>query len=230
MRVRTRPPNAALVILSERDGTGTKRRLSFFEASIESQHTLINSDNEESTEPSPKRSKTAYKPNTLGKVRNRDMHEAANSDYEEPTGPSRFPGTGGNGGSGTSRGIGGVGQGPSVQIDKFDGIQSFPGRARDHLFWVLDPVGEYIPVSLRYCHNYQDLDDHIKTSLRCSWKAWASYAERGDYSIVSEDGSFIKSQGFAQTVKAGMLLHISLPTRETANDYDMSHETGIGWG
>ncbi|KAF8200017.1 hypothetical protein K438DRAFT_1966353 [Mycena galopus ATCC 62051] len=148
-------------------------------------------------------------------------------------------GTGGNGGNGFGRGIGGiggVGQGPSFQIDNFSGTQivilglevrgqvnqeidsvlqlPVPRGVSDHLFWIMDPEGEYIPVSLRYCHSYQDLHKHIKTSLSCSGRAGASYVERGDYSIVSEDGSFIVSMEFAQAVKAYMVLEISILQRQ----------------
>lgn len=33
-------------------------------------------------------------------------------------------------------------------------ISHVPRGVSDHLFWVMDPVGGYIPVSLRYCHDY----------------------------------------------------------------------------
>ncbi|KAJ7509499.1 hypothetical protein B0H11DRAFT_2269946, partial [Mycena galericulata] len=159
-------------------------------------------------------------------------------------------GNGGNGGNGAGRGIGGiggVGQGPSFQIDKFCGTQiiilgleaggqinqefdrilqlPIPRGVSDHLFWVMDPVGGYIPVSLRYCHNYQDLDKHIKTSLSCSRRAGASYVKRGDYSIVSEDGSFIVPVEFAQTVKAYMLFEISILQRQVKSRSDTIQNT-----
>ncbi|KAJ7246816.1 hypothetical protein B0H12DRAFT_754881 [Mycena haematopus] len=89
----------------------------------------------------------------------------------------------------------------------------------------MDPVGGYIPVSLQYCHNSQDLDKHIKTSLRCSRRAGASYVERGDYSIVREDGSFIVRRKFARTVKAAMLLEISVLQRQLRSRSDTIQNT-----
>ncbi|KAJ7847256.1 hypothetical protein B0H14DRAFT_3676616 [Mycena olivaceomarginata] len=74
------------------------------------------------------------------------------------------------------------------------------------------PVGGYIP----------DLDKHI---MGCSPRAGASYVERRDYSIVSEDGSFIMPVEFAQTVKAGMLLERSILQWQARNRSDTIQKT-----
>ncbi|KAJ7711720.1 hypothetical protein DFH07DRAFT_786053, partial [Mycena maculata] len=89
-----------------------------------------------------------------------------------------------------------------------------PHGISDHLFYVMDPIGGHIPVSLRYCHNYVELDEIIKTYLRRSPDAGARYVEHGDYSIVSQEGSFLVPAKFATTVRAGMQLEISILQRE----------------
>ncbi|KAJ7939249.1 hypothetical protein B0H13DRAFT_1850981 [Mycena leptocephala] len=153
----------------------------------------------------------------------------------------------GDGVSGGIGGSGGVGEGARFLIEKFSGTQiiidsseinreinrkideiqrhlgiisEVPRGVSGDLFWVMDPVGGYIPVSLQYCHDYPDLDEHIKTSLRCSPRPGASYVERGDYSVVSEDGSFIVPVEFAQMVGAGMLLEISILQRQVQKRSD----------
>ncbi|KAJ7893844.1 hypothetical protein B0H14DRAFT_828825 [Mycena olivaceomarginata] len=92
-------------------------------------------------------------------------------------------------------------------------MRNVPRGVSDHLFYVIDPIGGYIPVSLRYCHDYAELDELIKKCLHRYPEAGACYVERGDYSIVSEAGSFILPVEFAQTVRAGMMLEISILQR-----------------
>ncbi|KAJ6534432.1 hypothetical protein DFH09DRAFT_1325322 [Mycena vulgaris] len=89
-----------------------------------------------------------------------------------------------------------------------------PRGVSDDLFHVMDPVGGPIAVSLRYCHDYATLDDILKGYLRRLPRAGGRYVERGDYGIVSENGSFMEPVKFAQTVKAGMLLEISILQRQ----------------
>jgi hypothetical protein len=38
--------------------------------------------------------------------------------------------------------------------DLLQWIRRVPRGVSDHLFWVMDPEGTYIPVSLLYCHDY----------------------------------------------------------------------------
>ncbi|KAJ6574498.1 hypothetical protein B0H19DRAFT_1341854 [Mycena capillaripes] len=152
-----------------------------------------------------------------------------------------YGGYGGDGGNGVNFGIGGnggIGEGPRILIDTFSGIQiildsskanrqiiqklddilrllgvasDVPHGFSDDLFWVMDPAGGYIPVSLWYCHDYA--------------RAGGSYVERGEYRVVSKDGNFIVPGKFAQTVKAGMLLEISILKRQIRNRSDTIQNT-----
>ncbi|KAJ7862149.1 hypothetical protein B0H14DRAFT_3863213 [Mycena olivaceomarginata] len=93
-------------------------------------------------------------------------------------------------------------------------IRRVPRGVSDDLFYVMDPVGGYIPVPLQYCRDYQILDNILKAYLRGLPQAGGRYVERGDYGIVSEGGSFIVPIKFAQTVKAGIVLEISILQRQ----------------
>ncbi|KAF8153625.1 hypothetical protein K438DRAFT_372307 [Mycena galopus ATCC 62051] len=100
-----------------------------------------------------------------------------------------------------------------------------PRGVSDDLFYVIDPVGGYIPVPLQYCRDYRTLDDLLKIYLRCRPQAGAHYIEHGDYGIVSEDGSFIVPGKFTQTVKSGILLEISILQRQVQNRSDTIQNT-----
>ncbi|KAJ7873529.1 hypothetical protein B0H14DRAFT_3860069 [Mycena olivaceomarginata] len=78
----------------------------------------------------------------------------------------------------------------------------------DDLFYVIDPVGGSIPVPLQYCRDYWTLDNILKAYLQCLPQAGGPCIERGDYSVVSEDGTFIVPVKFAQRVKAGIVLEL----------------------
>ncbi|KAJ7774416.1 hypothetical protein B0H14DRAFT_2964918 [Mycena olivaceomarginata] len=159
-------------------------------------------------------------------------------------------GTGGGGGyavDGSTGGDGGVGEEGLAKIgyglaqvgETFFGFiigwwqgRGVPRGIPEDMFFVMDPEGVYIAVQLHYCPDYWALHEFIKTCLRR--KAGARYVERGDYSIVSEDGSFIVPARFAETVKAGMLLEISILQRQVQNRIDtVQHTTqattGNGW-
>ncbi|KAJ7888921.1 hypothetical protein B0H14DRAFT_2692724 [Mycena olivaceomarginata] len=104
-------------------------------------------------------------------------------------------------------------------------IRRVPRGVSDDLFYVIDPVGGYISVPLQYCCDYRTLEDLLKIYLRHRPQAGAHYVERGDYGIVSEDGSFIIPMKFTQTVKSGMLLEMSILQRQVQNRSDTIQNT-----
>ncbi|KAJ7893297.1 hypothetical protein B0H14DRAFT_2559714 [Mycena olivaceomarginata] len=100
-----------------------------------------------------------------------------------------------------------------------------PRGVSDDLLHIVDPVGGSITVSLRYCHDYATLDGILKGYLRRQPQAGGRYVERGDYSIVSQDGSFIVPVEFAQTVRAGMLLEMSIIQKRIQYQIDIIQKT-----
>ncbi|KAJ7887425.1 hypothetical protein B0H13DRAFT_1888833 [Mycena leptocephala] len=72
-----------------------------------------------------------------------------------------------------------------------------PRGVADNMFCVIDPVGGNIPISLRYCHLYSDLDRIIKAYLENRQEA----------------GSIISPMEFAETVKAGMQVEMNIIKR-----------------
>ncbi|KAJ7861909.1 hypothetical protein B0H13DRAFT_2072313 [Mycena leptocephala] len=95
-----------------------------------------------------------------------------------------------------------------------------PRGVHDPVFYVMDPVGKYITFSLQHCHDYWTLDDLLKVYMRHRPQAGGLCVERGDYSIVSEDGVFIMPMEFTQRVRVGMLLEISILQRQIQNKTD----------
>ncbi|KAJ6494973.1 hypothetical protein DFH09DRAFT_1337510 [Mycena vulgaris] len=87
----------------------------------------------------------------------------------------------------------------------------------DDIFCVVDPIGGNIPISLRYCHAYTDLDRLIKAHLLHRPEAGACYIQRGDYNIVSSEGSTISPVEFTETVRAGMQVEMSIIKRRIQN-------------
>ncbi|KAJ7497705.1 hypothetical protein FB451DRAFT_1212469 [Mycena latifolia] len=94
----------------------------------------------------------------------------------------------------------------------------------DDIFCVVDPVGGNIPISLRYCHVYTDLDRLIKAHLLHRPEAGASYIKRGDYNIVSGEGSIVSPVDFAGIVRAGMQVEMSIIKRQTQTRGDKTHD------
>ncbi|KAJ7888641.1 hypothetical protein B0H14DRAFT_2693269 [Mycena olivaceomarginata] len=96
-----------------------------------------------------------------------------------------------------------------------DAILSLPiaRGVSDNIFCVVDPVGGNIPISLRYCHLYSDLDRIIKAYMENRPEAGGLYVQRGDYNIVSSEGSIISPMEFSETVKAGMQVEMSIIKR-----------------
>ncbi|KAJ7808698.1 hypothetical protein B0H13DRAFT_2385649 [Mycena leptocephala] len=143
-------------------------------------------------------------------------------------------GVGGMGGTGANGGTGGIGEGPRLIGEYFfvgnlvvNQIErgTIPRAVSDHIFYVIDPVGGHIPVSLRYCHVYADLDRIIKAYLAGRPDAGARFVERGDYGVVFEDGSFIAPVDFAERVGAGMRLEMSILQLQIQNESDAIHNT-----
>ncbi|KAF8173258.1 hypothetical protein K438DRAFT_169643 [Mycena galopus ATCC 62051] len=88
----------------------------------------------------------------------------------------------------------------------------------DNIFCVVDPVGGNIPVSLRYCNSYIDLDRIIKAHLPIHRsEAGGRYVQRGDYNIVSGDGTIILPVEFTRSVQAGMQVEMSIIKRQIQN-------------
>jgi hypothetical protein len=86
-----------------------------------------------------------------------------NGNFSAHTVTGGVGGMGGPGNNGGLGGAGGTGQGPRIIADNFivgtlmvtPGTGGFiPRGIQDHIFWVIDPVGGSIPISLRYCQTY----------------------------------------------------------------------------
>ncbi|KAJ7117206.1 hypothetical protein C8R43DRAFT_1037650 [Mycena crocata] len=88
----------------------------------------------------------------------------------------------------------------------------------DDILFVVDPIGGNIPISLRYCHAYADVDRIIKAHLLHRPDAGSRYIERGDYHIVSgEEGATILPMEFARKVQPGMQVEMSIVKRQLRN-------------
>ncbi|KAJ7497712.1 hypothetical protein FB451DRAFT_1212479 [Mycena latifolia] len=87
----------------------------------------------------------------------------------------------------------------------------------DDIFCVVDPVGGNIPISLRYCHVYTDLDRIINAYLHNNPEAGSQYVQCGDYHIVSSEGSIITPMEFTQAVRAGTRVEMSIIKRQLHN-------------
>jgi hypothetical protein len=92
------------------------------------------------------------------------MHDSQrNGNFSELTVIGGVGGMGGLSSNGGPGGTGGTGEGPRLIADNFiigalivnpTTSGSIPRGICDHIFWVIDPVGGSIPVSLRYCQAY----------------------------------------------------------------------------
>src|ERR1700761_8764100 len=61
--------------------------------------------------------------------------------------------------------------------------------------------------------NEKDLDRIIKACLENRPEAGGLYVQRGDYNIISSEGSIISPTEFSETVKAGMQVEMSIIKR-----------------
>ncbi|KAJ7879146.1 hypothetical protein B0H13DRAFT_961240 [Mycena leptocephala] len=101
-----------------------------------------------------------------------------------------------------------------------------PRGVSDDIFCVIDPVGGNIPISLRYCRVYDDLDRIIKAHLPIHrLEAGSRYVHRGDYSIVSCEGCIISPMEFPGTVRAGLQVEMSILKRQVQNRQDAVQNT-----
>ncbi|KAF7343500.1 ARID domain-containing protein [Mycena sanguinolenta] len=92
-----------------------------------------------------------------------------------------------------------------------------PRGVSDHDFRVIDPVGSSFSVTLAYCRDYSILHDILTSYLR--HRTGGRYIERGEYNLMTDGGGFIMPETFAQTIKAGITLEISIQRRvQTRND------------
>ncbi|KAJ6473742.1 hypothetical protein C8R45DRAFT_1077698 [Mycena sanguinolenta] len=107
-------------------------------------------------------------------------------------------GMGGPGNNGCPGGAGGNGEGPRLIADNFivgtlvinpRTGGTIPRGIHDHIFWVIDPVGGSIPISLRYCQTYVELDRILKACLAGRPDAGTHYVMRGEYGVVLEDAT-----------------------------------------
>ncbi|KAJ7117212.1 hypothetical protein C8R43DRAFT_108534 [Mycena crocata] len=111
----------------------------------------------------------------------------------------------------------------------------------DDILIVVDPIGGNIPISLRYCHVYADVDRIIKAHLLHRPEAGGRYIERGDYHIVSgEEATTILPVEFARKIKPGMQVEMSIIKRRRDQQgqvntrcqhcgCDNANESGNGW-
>ncbi|KAJ6473726.1 hypothetical protein C8R45DRAFT_1217462 [Mycena sanguinolenta] len=132
-------------------------------------------------------------------------------------------GMGGPGNNGCPGGAGGNGEGPQLIADNFivgtlvvnpRTGGTIPRGIHDHIFWVIDPVGGSIPISLRYCQTYVELDRILKACLAGRPDAGTHYVMRGEYGVVLEDGEFLTPWKFTKKVGAGIRLEMSIFKRQ----------------
>ncbi|KAJ7934656.1 hypothetical protein B0H13DRAFT_595994 [Mycena leptocephala] len=102
---------------------------------------------------------------------------------------------------------------------------SIPRGVLDDMFCVIDPVGGNIPIPLRYCRVYADMDRILKTYLGSQPEAGGRYVQRGDYGIVSAEGKVIVPVDFRRTVRAGMQVEMSIVKRRLQNRSDQTQKT-----
>ncbi|KAJ7687323.1 hypothetical protein B0H14DRAFT_3534071 [Mycena olivaceomarginata] len=101
--------------------------------------------------------------------------------------------------------------------------QSVPRGVIQDMFFVMDPGGSYIAVQMQFCPDYAAFHELMKTYLR--GRAASRYVERGDYSIVLEDGSFIVPARFPETIQAGVRIEMSILQRQVQNHSDTVQNT-----
>ncbi|KAF7333151.1 hypothetical protein MVEN_02380800 [Mycena venus] len=80
-------------------------------------------------------------------------------------------------------------------------------------FSVTDPLGQPIPISLAHCADFESLDRILKACIFKRPEAGARYVERGDYNLFLPEGAIVRHVNFAQTVKPGMKLDMSVIKR-----------------
>ncbi|KAF8210890.1 hypothetical protein K438DRAFT_99832 [Mycena galopus ATCC 62051] len=91
--------------------------------------------------------------------------------------------------------------------------ESLPRSISEPVFLVLDPVGRAITIQLSHCHNFDDLDRILKAYLHGRPQAGSSYVERGDYNIVSSDGTIIPPRKVPGKLRAGVRFGMSIVQR-----------------
>ncbi|KAF7358605.1 hypothetical protein MSAN_01199100 [Mycena sanguinolenta] len=81
-----------------------------------------------------------------------------------------------------------------------------------HLFCVIDPAGDPIPIPVDRCRDYLTLHDFICINMR--QRAGCRYIEDEAYELVGGDGRFIRPEEFTETVTVGTVLEISILQRQ----------------
>ncbi|KAJ7071616.1 hypothetical protein C8F01DRAFT_1111245, partial [Mycena amicta] len=88
-----------------------------------------------------------------------------------------------------------------------------PHDISDPVFFVRDPLGRPITIQLSFCDGFQDLDRLLRAYLFNRPDAGSRYVERGDYSIVSNDGIIIPPLRLRREVRPGLVLDMSIIQR-----------------
>ncbi|KAJ7184979.1 hypothetical protein C8R46DRAFT_1065671 [Mycena filopes] len=88
-----------------------------------------------------------------------------------------------------------------------------PRDLSDPVFFVTDPVGQTITIQLAYCNSFTALDRLLKAYLHDRPEAGSQYVERGDYNVVSHNGTIIHPSNFAARLTAEKHLEISIIKR-----------------
>ncbi|KAJ6561434.1 hypothetical protein DFH09DRAFT_493488 [Mycena vulgaris] len=118
-------------------------------------------------------------------------------------------------------------------------INHVPHGVSQAMFVVVSPTGISIPVSVTFCTSYSVLDDILRTYMRGRKEAGGHYVERGDYSIVSPEGDTIYPPAFTRTLKAGLLLEMSIikrggklygcPQCKSLSVWDLKYQAAADW-
>ncbi|KAF8193146.1 hypothetical protein K438DRAFT_845024 [Mycena galopus ATCC 62051] len=94
------------------------------------------------------------------------------------------------------------------------------------MFSVKDPLGRAIPISLAHCGDFevsQALDRMLKACIFNQPEAGARYVERGDYNLFLPEGTLVRRVDFAQTVKPGMELDMSIIKHIKQQRFEFKH-------
>ncbi|KAJ7451402.1 hypothetical protein FB451DRAFT_1284391 [Mycena latifolia] len=78
------------------------------------------------------------------------------------------------------------------------------------VFFVLDPLGRAITIQFAPCDGFNDLDRILKAHLHQRPQAGSRYVERGDYTIVTPDGTIILPWDFARNLGPGAQFNMSI--------------------
>ncbi|KAJ7823448.1 hypothetical protein B0H13DRAFT_2681444 [Mycena leptocephala] len=98
------------------------------------------------------------------------------------------------------------------------GGQQLPGTMSlrnipDPVFFIMDPLGRPITVQLSHCSSFHDLDRILKAYLSTCPDAGSQYVNRGDYNIVSTEGTIVPRSNFRRAVGAWMKFEMSIIKR-----------------